>query len=139
MRRSLYILADLKDEDLLWLNRNGRLQTLAQGEPLIEIGREVRDLFFVLDGSFDVVIEPARRIAQMAQGDIAGEMSFVERRLPSAHVIAATTATVLGVPRDRMEAAFERDKGFAARFYHAIAVFLSVRLRDASGGGVGQD
>ena len=61
-----------------------------------------------------------------------GAMSFVEKRLPGATVTALDHARVLAVPREAILAAFEQDSGFAARFYHALAVFLSDRLRSAT-------
>lgn len=136
MRRALYILADLRDEDLLWFNRAGRVADVRAGETLIESGREVRDLYFILGGEFDVVVGNAP-VARLAQGDVAGEMSFVENRRPSASVIAASDAQVLAIPRRVMAEHFHQDIGFAARFYHAMAVFLSDRLRTAVSGGAG--
>lgn len=135
MRRALYILADLRDEDLLWLNQAGNLRDLRAGEALIEAGREVRDLYFIVAGEFDVVIGRGDKVARLAQGDAAGEMSFVESRLPSASVIAVGSAQVLAVPRRAMDEHLARDVGFAARFYRAMAVFLSDRLRTATSGG----
>ena len=136
MRRALYILADLRDEDLLWFNRAGRVVDVRAGETLIESGREVRDLYFILGGEFDVVVASVA-VARLAQGDVAGEMSFVENRLPSASVIAASDAQVLAIPRRVMAEHFRQDIGFAARFYHAMAVFLSDRLRTAVSGNAG--
>lgn len=136
MRRALYILADLRDEDLLWFNRAGRVVDVRAGETLIESGREVRDLYFILGGEFDVVVASVA-VARLAQGDVAGEMSFVENRRPSASVIAASDAQVLAIPRRVMAEHFRQDIGFAARFYHAMAVFLSDRLRTAVSGNGG--
>lgn len=136
MRRALYILADLRDEDLLWFNRAGRVVDVRAGETLIESGREVRDLYFILGGEFDVVVASVA-VARLAQGDVAGEMSFVENRRPSASVIAASDAQVLAIPRRVMAEHFRQDIGFAARFYHAMAVFLSDRLRTAVSGNAG--
>ena len=138
MKKALYILGDLEDRDLLWLNQAGRVRALDAGEALISAGRAVTDLFFIVAGEFDVILPGGRSVARLAIGDIAGEMSFVEKRLPTASVIAADAAEVLAVPRAAIEARFEADTGFAARFYRALAVFLSDRLRTAtSGAGAG--
>lgn len=137
MRRALYILADLQDEDLLWLNQAGALRDLRPGEALIEAGREVRELYFIVAGEFDVVVGGGGPVARLAQGDAAGEMSFVESRLPSASVVAVGPAQVLAIPRRAMDEHFVQDVGFAARFYRALAVFLSDRLRTATSGVAG--
>jgi CRP/FNR family cyclic AMP-dependent transcriptional regulator len=131
MRKALYILADLQDRDIIWLSRNGRQRDLHAGEVLIAAGREVTELYFVTDGSF-AVDAGGHRIATLALGDAVGEMSFVEKRLPGASVTALESSRVLAVPRDVILAEFERDSGFAARFYRALAVFLSDRLRSAT-------
>lgn len=131
MRKALYILGELEDRDIIWLSRHGRVRGLDPGETLIEAGREVRDLYFVTDGSLAVTVHGAS-IATLTLGDVIGEMSFVEKRLPSASVSAIDSARLLAVPRDAILAEFERDTGFAARFYRALAIFLSDRLRSAT-------
>lgn len=136
MRKALYILGELEDRDIIWLSRAGEVRGLGAGEMLIEAGREVTELYFVTDGTLEVTTG-AGRIAILALGDVIGEMSFVEKRLPGASVAALDDARVLAVPRDAILAEFERDSGFAARFYRALAVFLSDRLRTATAPGDG--
>ena len=62
-------------------------------------------------------------------------MSFVETRLPSASVAAIEAGRVLAVPRGTILAAFADDTAFAARFYKALAIFLSDRLRGTGNDG----
>jgi CRP-like cAMP-binding protein len=139
LRKALYILGELDDADIGWLARNGRTRTLAAGEQLIAAGREVRELFFVTGGELAVETAGGIRLSTLTVGDVVGEMSFVEKRLPSASVTALDRVEVLAVPREALLAAFERDTGFAARFYHAMAIFLSDRLRSATTEGSGDD
>jgi CRP/FNR family cyclic AMP-dependent transcriptional regulator len=139
VRKALYILGELDDGDIGWLARNGRTRTLAAGEQLITAGREVRDLYFVTDGQLAVATAGGSRLSTLAVGDVVGEMSFVEKRLPSASVAALGAAQILAVPREALLAAFEQDTGFAARFYRALAIFLSDRLRTATADGAGDD
>lgn len=131
MRKALYILGDLEDRDIIWLSRNGTQRDLAAGEVLIAAGREVTELYFITDGSFAVDAR-GQLLARLALGDAVGEMSFVEKRLPGASVTALEPSRILAVPRDAILAEFERDNGFAARFYRALAAFLSDRLRSAT-------
>jgi hypothetical protein len=44
-------------------------------------------------------------------------------------VTASETATVLAIPRERLEPHLKTDTGFAARFYRALGIFLASRLR----------
>ena len=128
MRKGLIILGDLRDEDLIWLSRAGELREIPASEAIITAGHEVKDLFFITNGHFSVEIN-GTSVAELAMGDVLGEMSFVEKRAPSASVIAKEGARVLAVPRARLMREFETNDGFAARFYRALAVFLSDRLR----------
>ena len=139
MRKALYILGELDDADIGWLARHGRTRNLAKGEQLIAAGREVRELYFVTEGQLAVATPGGLRLSTMAVGDVVGEMSFVEKRLPSASVTALDPVQILAVPRDALLAAVEKDTGFAARFYRALAIFLSDRLRSATAEGPGDD
>jgi len=132
MRKALYILGDLEDSDILWLSRHGSVRSLAPGEVLIEAGRAIGELFFVTDGTLAVTSPAGAHVADLALGDVVGEMSFVEKALPSATVTARDHVRVLAVPRAAILAEFAADSGFAARFYRALAVFLSDRLRSLS-------
>ena len=132
MRKALYILGDLEDIDIIWMSRSGRRRALEPGEVLIQAGCEVTELYFVTEGSLLVTSRDGQLLATLALGDAIGEMSFVEKRLPVASVTAADRAQVLAIPREMILAEFERDTAFAARFYRALAVFLSDRLRSVS-------
>lgn len=131
MRKGLIILGDLLDQDLVWLSQSGDLQTLTTNQRLIAAGQDITHLFIVTEGRLSVRIADAE-IAEVGVGDILGEMSFVEKRPPVASVIAMDPCRVLAVPRDRLLEQFQRDPAFAARFYRALAVFLSDRLRSVS-------
>jgi CRP-like cAMP-binding protein len=60
---------------------------------------------------------------------MVGEMSFIDARPPSATVTAAQDSAVLAIPRPQLVAKLDQDTAFAARFYRALATFLSDRLR----------
>lgn len=129
MRKGLIILSELQDRDLIWLSRAGRVRDLANGDTLIAIGVVPEELHFVTEGRLVVSAADGSALAELGIGDVVGEMSFVEARAPSARVSASGAARVLAVPRTALLDAFAQDTGFAARFYKALAVFLSDRLR----------
>jgi CRP-like cAMP-binding protein len=132
MRKALYILGELDDRDILFLTRAGAERALEAGDRLITAGKEVRDLFIVTDGTLAVTTSSGDMVATLALGDIVGEMSFVENRRPTTSVTATGPAHLLAIPRDAILAEFVRDTAFAARFYRALAIFLSDRLRSAT-------
>lgn len=128
MRKALYILGNLLDTDLIWLAKAGEIRQIPAGQVLIEEDREIEEMFIVTEGKF-AIRAGGRQVAEFGVGDILGEMSFVEKRLPSATVTATGAARVLAVPRERLLDEFRDNDAFAARFYRALAVFLSDRLR----------
>lgn len=56
-------------------------------------------------------------------------MSFLDDRPPSVSVVATEDATVYEISLDHVKRYMEVNTRFAARFYYAIAMFLSDRLR----------
>jgi CRP/FNR family cyclic AMP-dependent transcriptional regulator len=130
MRKVLYILGQLNDEDVEWMAQAGRRRELASGDVIIHQGVEVDDMFIVLAGAVEVAVASVGVVALLASGEIIGEMSFVDRSPPSATVRAAEPATVLALDKRIMEARLLADIGFSARFYKALAIYLSDRLRD---------
>ena len=129
MRKALYILADLDDRDLTWLRDTGAQRRIKPGEVIIREGEPVTSLFIVIEGNLEVIVENGKRIAELSVGDIVGEMSLIEKRPPSASVRAIDAARLLAVPQEQVRARLSTDPAFAARFYRALAVFLSDRLR----------
>ncbi len=134
MRKVFFILAILRDEDVDWLARAGRVVQPLVDEVIIRQGEPARDLFFVLEGHVDVLVEGVGAIARLASGEVVGEMSFVDSAPPSATVRAAAGAKLLAIDKRDLAERLQADPGFAARFYRALAMFLSDRLRAANRG-----
>jgi CRP-like cAMP-binding protein len=135
MRKALYILGQLSDEDVDWMIRVGRRLPVRAGTALIRQGQPIEGLYLILDGEF-LVTDPKRgskKLRLLQAGEIVGEMSFVERGLPSASVQADVDGLVLEIPTRLLRERLAHDPAFAARFYFAIALFLSSRLRDTEG------
>ncbi|MEM1287406.1 MAG: cyclic nucleotide-binding domain-containing protein [Pseudomonadota bacterium] len=132
MRQVLYIFGDLAQSDITWLADNGRQQSPDPGTVLITAGQTVKSLLIVLEGALEVVTPVGAVLAELGAGDIVGEMSLIEQRLPEVSVRARSATRVLDVPLDLLRAKLESDSGFAARFYRALAVLLSDRLRRAN-------
>ena len=130
--RAPIILGDLKDRDLVFLARIGRFRNLASGEVLIRAGEPIHSLFCIMEGSFSVSGADGQAIATLSEGEIVGEMSFFERRPPNVSVKAKVAARVMELARAPIVAKLDDDNAFAARFYRALGMSLSYRLRRAS-------
>lgn len=129
MRKVLYILGQLADEDVEWLATTGRRRTVEAGETLIRQGRAIDAMFILLDGRMAVTVDGVGEVARIASGEIIGEMSLVDQHPPSASVTALVPSLVLAVARGDLERHLAADVAFSARFHRAIATFLSDRLR----------
>jgi CRP/FNR family cyclic AMP-dependent transcriptional regulator len=135
MRKALFFLGILDDTDMSWMISEGKKREIPAGTVLIQEGNATDSLFIVLEGKFAVstVGTGDKIIAQLKCGEIVGEMSFVDSRPPSASVRATEISSVLSVSRELLNRRLENDNAFAARFYKALAVFLSDRLRSTVG------
>lgn len=135
MRNGLIILGEMQDQDLIWLARNGTVVRHPAGHVLIEAGLPVDHFYVTMDGHVEVSHEVRGTIAELGVGEVIGEMSLVEDRVPNTTVTCRDDCRFLAVPRDVLEDHLANDSSFAVRFYHAMAVFLSDRLRTQSSGG----
>ena len=128
MRKALYVMGILDDEDVEWIASRGRRLDVSQDEVLIREGEPVGAVFILLDGSLNVSAG-GRHVATLLSGEIVGEISFVDSLPPSATVTAAQHSRVVAIPRDLLHARLATDAWFASRFFRAMAVFLADRLR----------
>jgi len=131
LRRVLYILGQLDDLDVEWLAHAGRKRRVADGEPIIRQNDRSPSVFLLIEGKLAVDIIGLGRVAVLLQGEILGEMSFVDNAPPSATVLGTGEAIVLEITKSVLSAKIEADPGFGMRFFRAIAFFLSDRLRTA--------
>jgi CRP/FNR family transcriptional regulator, cyclic AMP receptor protein len=132
MRRVLYIMGILNDADLEWLAMNGATKSVEAGTVVIRANQIIDSIYILLDGKLSVVHSTyGTEIARLSCGEILGEISFVDSRLPSASIIALENSSLLAISRDVLNAKLSNDEGFAARFYKAVGAFLADRLRTA--------
>jgi CRP/FNR family transcriptional regulator, cyclic AMP receptor protein len=135
MRKALLFLGILNDNDVDRMIAIGSKLVVPTGTTLIREGKAIESIYIVLDGAFAVTTASlgGKQLAHLKAGEILGEMSFVDSRPPSASVTALENSCVLNIPRNRLGELIEQDVHFACRFYKAIAVFLSDRLRTTVG------
>ena len=134
MRKVLFLFGQLNDDDIEWMLANGTKRTIPEQGVLIEQGVVSDSVFIVLEGRLAVWLKPRRgperEIARLNAGEIVGEMSFVDARPPSATVRALEDSTVFSIPKSALSAKLAADQGFAARFFRALAIFLSTTVRE---------
>jgi CRP/FNR family transcriptional regulator, cyclic AMP receptor protein len=131
MRKVLYLFGQLNDDDVEWMIVTGRKRAVARGDVLIHQGVPIDALFILLEGRLAVLLgRQEREIARLNAGEIVGEMSFVDARPPSATVRGLEDSTVFAISKPVLTDKLARDLGFAARFYRALAIYLSTTVRE---------
>ncbi|HEV8578615.1 MAG TPA: cyclic nucleotide-binding domain-containing protein [Thermoanaerobaculia bacterium] len=134
MRKVLFLFGQLNDDDVEWMLAKGDKRFLPAGASLIEQGVPVDAVFILLEGRLAVWLRgrrgPEREIARLNAGEIVGEMSFVDARPPSATVRVLEDSIVFAISKVALNAKLAADQGFAARFYRALAIYLSTTVRE---------
>ncbi len=131
MKKVFFLLGELVDDDIDWMVSTGIREEVCAGTVLIEEGKPIDTLIILLEGTLSVSVSAleGKTIARLTSGAVVGEMSFADARPPSATVQAVETSLILSIPRAALVEKLQKDEGFASRFYRAIAIFLSTRLR----------
>jgi CRP/FNR family cyclic AMP-dependent transcriptional regulator len=131
MRKVMYLMGILEDQDVEWMGKNGTSRFTPSGTTLIQEGSPIEDIFVVLDGKLTVLVKAVgdREIAALLAGEVVGEMSFVDSRPPSASVVATLDSHLLVLSREVLNNKMKTDNAFAGRFYKAVATLLADRLR----------
>jgi CRP/FNR family cyclic AMP-dependent transcriptional regulator len=135
MRKARHLLGILNDVDVEWIAGNGTRRYVPSGTTLIREKTPIDSMYILLEGQLSVYTEALRglQLAVLLPGEIVGEISFVDSRLPTASVMAVADSELLALSRNVLLLKLEKDTAFAARFYRAIAAFLADRIRTTVG------
>lgn len=130
-KKALFILGGLDDNDLQWIINRSEKKVLSPGETLIYEGEAINALYIVLNGTLSVSIstEGQTELALLSEGEVVGEISFVDSRPPLATVKAVERSEVLAIPRYALNLQLHRNSGFSSRFYQGICLCLASRMR----------
>ncbi|MEH2191916.1 MAG: cyclic nucleotide-binding domain-containing protein [Nostoc sp.] len=141
------LLKELTNSDIDWILATGQREEITAGTILIRQGTPVNALYILLDGALSVSVAQAddnpigrafaaleggelsgREVAQLANGEVVGEMPFLASYQSSTTVKAARKSLVLMIPQQQLIQKLQEDITFAAHFYRAIAVLFAHRL-----------
>jgi CRP/FNR family cyclic AMP-dependent transcriptional regulator len=135
VKNTLLLLRELNNDDLDWFANHGKLRKLSNGETLIYEGQPISALYFILSGTLSVRLTSIedRELARVSSGEIVGEISFVDDRMPIATVVAIADVIALEIPRFHLTKKLSHDLGFASRFYLGVSACLADRMRGTVG------
>lgn len=152
MKEALFVFGELLDSDVDWLMMAGRVEKLAPGQILVQIGRPLDALYIILDGLLAVAVvegnvnplnlcfERAEKnarsqkiIDRLSRGEMSGTVSFLESNPSPVTVQAIEESLVLSISRSHLALKLQQDMGFASRFYRVLAIQLSETWQAAIG------
>ncbi len=88
-------------ESVVDLLENAPMQEFKQGETIIAVGQPNQVLYLVLSGRLNVHIKlTLDPVTTLGPGEFVGEMSIIDGRPSSAHVVADTDCRLLGIEGD---------------------------------------
>lgn len=117
--------------DSIWeLLRQCEVQTLSEGEVLLEKDQPNRTMFLVLDGSLKVFLddEHRRKAAELGAGQTVGELSVIDGSDASAHVVANGETSLLCVDEETFWRLTRASHGFCTN----LLMLLSLRMRSSN-------
>jgi CRP/FNR family cyclic AMP-dependent transcriptional regulator len=139
---SIFVFGLLTDADVAWMARAGLQRPIRDREILVQEGRPLESIIFLLQGECMVTEHAAGEIARLGIGEVVGEMSFLDSAPPSATVTAVGDGLALFLDKETVARRLEADVAFGCRFYRALAIFLADRMRRTvrrTGGGGAPD
>jgi CRP/FNR family transcriptional regulator, cyclic AMP receptor protein len=129
LRKVLFIFSVLSDADVQWLGQVGERIQVDPGTVLIPPGARIEFIYFVLEGRIVIRTRAGEVLSTLESGEIVGEMSLVDPAPTSVSVEAASDAILLRIPNALVREKLASDLGFSSRFYRALCVFLTDRVR----------
>jgi|TARA_Y200000002_G_scaffold365245_1_gene354967 CRP/FNR family cyclic AMP-dependent transcriptional regulator len=132
MRKVLHLLGDFNDEDIEWLIDVGFKKTIHPQELLIQANHKLHEIYFVLTGKIDIELPDGILFAKIKSGEILGEMSFIENELPIVNAKAIEKTDIISISHQSITERFKLSPDFEGRFYKAMSLYLSSRLRNVA-------
>lgn len=126
--------AYLTPDDRARLVAAARPRDYEADEVVLQEGARRQGLFIIRHGAVRVSPRkaPAKIVAYLEEGELFGEMSFLENEAAALNVIADVPCRIDVVEPEQIYALIAGTPGFAGRFYQSLATLLSRKLRRTS-------
>ncbi len=121
----------LTSSDRQWLLERGEQKEFLAKDILIEEGENINSLYILINGSLTVSLN-GRELTEIPEGEVVGEISFINRAEASATVRAKESSLVWSISRDLLAEKITTDAAFGCHFYHALANILADRLAQST-------
>ncbi|HUQ50370.1 MAG TPA: cyclic nucleotide-binding domain-containing protein [Terriglobales bacterium] len=121
----------LTANDRTLLTSKAKKLTFGSGQTIIREGDPSWAVYMIRSGQARVE-RNGRALATLTDGDVFGEMAFLEAGVASASVVAQDVLEVELLESAELHKIFESFPHLGSRFYRSVAVTLSRRLRETS-------
>ena len=129
--RRLFLFKDLTDEELIRVMQSVYSVRKSKGEYIIHEGSSGEELYIVIEGLVDVLLE-GRYLTSIAPGGHCGEMALIDDHFRSASVVAKTDVLLLTIRRDDFIALIENEHELVKKLLWAFLENMAGRVRDLS-------
>jgi CRP-like cAMP-binding protein len=114
-----------------------KIEHKADGQIIIQQDSLAHPLYILKEGAAvvrkrDPITGAEKELATLAQGELIGEMSFIDDQLASADVVAKGNAELLVIPRREFEKLLASNDKLAIKVYRCFCLALAERLRNAN-------
>ena len=110
---------------------------LAPGDPLIGQDTEGTELWFLLSGTYEVLLrqdDAVLSLGTLGAKSWVGEASFIDGRPTGAEVRAKTAGTALGLSRDRFDELLALNPKAGSELLRQLCVVLAQRIHASNSG-----
>lgn len=108
-----------------------KARTIAAGEALFRRGDMAHEMYVVLEGKVDVLID-GRLVETLEPGSILGEMGIVDHSPRSADAVAATDAKIEAIDKDWFCTLIKRAPTFGLHVMSVMAARLRRHMQQAA-------
>lgn len=105
--------------------------TYAHGETIVKEDAPSDSLFIIKKGCVKITKEN-QLVVILGEGSAIGEISFIDKGLPSATATVEEDCTLIKIPSSAFDDLMAIDKEIAFKVYRSIALTLCQKLRDTN-------
>ncbi len=133
--RALPVFDGLGDGELRKISRLFTQKLYRPGEKIFKKGDSGSEAYVVMRGQIDICLEEgAKPLASISNGQIFGELAFLDGAARTAMALAAQPSILLVIQRSAFYELVQREPHLGMVIMRNIGMILSDRLRKASGG-----
>ena len=122
---SVELFSNCSKKELEKVARAGDEITMTAGTLIVDQGQTGREAFVILDGTV-TIRRNNRKIAQLTQGDVVGELSLLDHGPRTATAVCATDCTLLVIDQRRFIGVLDDVPAIS----HKLMAALAKRIRD---------